>query len=134
MGPYGRLSGKLPEGWQAHHLNQNAVYGRAIPRDEGLSVAMKGNAFSDQGTQHYATHQWLEVQFWNQYRKGGSLYPNKPTNADYGDAVRGSLVAGHHSPEQASELAAQAAAQRADYGLGETAPVPRIPRRLNQQR
>jgi hypothetical protein len=78
-GPYGSLIGTLPEGWQAHHLNQNAVYGRTIPRNEGLSVAVKGNAFSDQGTQHYAAHQWLEGQFWNQYRRGGSLYPSIPT-------------------------------------------------------
>jgi hypothetical protein len=133
-GPYGKLSGKLPEGWQAHHLNQNAVYGRVIPRKEGLSLGMKGNAFSDQGTQHYAAHEWLEQQLWSQYRPGGSLYFAKPTNANYGEALRDSLVAGNYSPEQASDLAAQAAAQRAEYGLSETEYVPRIPRRLNQRR
>jgi hypothetical protein len=134
MGPYGKLKGKLPEGWQAHHLNQDAVYGRVIPRKEGLSLGMKGNAFSDQGTQHYDAHKWLEEQFWSQYRRGGSLYPSRPSNANYGEGLRGSLIAGDYSPAQASELAARAAAQRADYGLSETAPVPRIPRRLNQRR
>jgi hypothetical protein len=128
-GPYGKLSGKLPEGWQAHHLNQNAVYGRVIPRKEGLSLGMKGNAFSDQGTQHYAAHEWLEQQLWSQYRPGGSLYFAKPTNANYGEALRDSLVAGNYSPKQASELAARAAAQRAEYGLSETEYVPRIARR-----
>jgi hypothetical protein len=50
------------------------------------------------------------------------------------EALQGSHVAGDYSPAQASELAARAAAQRAEYGLSETAPVPRIPRRLNQRR
>jgi hypothetical protein len=45
--PYGELRGTLPAGWQAHHINQNAVYDFAIPRNEGLSVAVPGNAFGD---------------------------------------------------------------------------------------
>ena len=61
-GPYGKLTGKLPEGWQAHHLNQDAVYGIAIPRNEGVSVGLHGNAFADPGTSHYAAHEWLEQQ------------------------------------------------------------------------
>jgi hypothetical protein len=59
-GPYKQLSGNLPTGIQAHHLNQNAVYGIVIPRREGLSVAMKGNALTEPGTPHFETHQCME--------------------------------------------------------------------------
>ena len=131
--PYGELSGTLPAGWQAHHLSQNAVYGSVIPRSEGLSVALPGNALSDPGTSHFVAHQWLEQQFWNQYREGGSLL-FRPTNAEYGEAGRLSLIAGGVPPAQAYDFAAQAAAQRTAKGLSETAPVPRIPGSINQKR
>jgi hypothetical protein len=129
--PYGQLSGSLPAGWQAHHLNQNAVYGEIIPRDEGLSVGMRGNAFNEPGTSHFAVHQSME-QFWDEYRKDGNLFNEAPTNAEYGEASRRALIAGGLSPAQATELAAQAAAQRAAYGLSETSKIPRVPGRINQ--
>jgi hypothetical protein len=132
-GPFGKLSGTLPPGFQANHLNQGAVFNGFIPRDQGFSVGLRGNAFSDRDTPHYAFHQSLE-QFWNQYRNGGSLYRSTPTNAKYGEAVRGALVAAGLPPERVSEFAAQAAAQRVANGLSETAPVPRIPGRINQRR
>jgi hypothetical protein len=66
-------------------------------------------------------------QFWDQYRAGGSLESERPTNADYGEAVRRALIASGVSPEQASDLVGQAAAQRAAYGLSDSAAVPHIP-------
>jgi len=129
-GPYGKLSGALPAGSQANHLNQNAVYKGSIPEKEGLSVPMKGNVLTDRDTPHYAFHQSLE-QFWNQYREYGT---SMPTNAEYGEAVQRALVAAGLTPAQASELAAQAAAQRAAHGLSEANPVPLIPRAIFRQR
>jgi hypothetical protein len=123
----------LPAGWQAHHINQNAVYDFAIPRNEGLSVAVPGNAFSHPGSSHYSIHELLEQEFWNRYRLGGSLYPNKPTNGEYGQFGQLSYIAGGFTPPQAFGLALQAAAQRAARGLSETDPVPRIPGPLNQK-
>jgi hypothetical protein len=128
-GPYGRLRGTLPPGFQANHLNQNAVYEGIIPEEEGLSVATKGNIITEPGTPHYNYHRLLE-QFWDQFRKGGSLESKRPTNAEYGDAVRRALIASGFSPAQASDLVAQAAAQRAEYGLIESAFVPRVPRAI----
>jgi hypothetical protein len=125
-GPYGKLSGTLPPGSQANHLNQNAVYEGIIPEKEGLSVAMRGNILTEPGTPHHSYHRSLE-QFWDQYRPDGSLESKMPTNADYGEAVRRALIASGLSPAQASELAGQAAAQRAAFGLSESAAVPRLP-------
>jgi hypothetical protein len=125
-GRYGSLEGTLPPGFQANHLNQNKVYEGVIPEDEGLSVAMKGNILTQPGTPHYNFHKSLE-QFWDQYRPGGSLQYKMPTNAEYGEAVRRALIASGFSPAQATDLAGQAAAQRAAYGLSESADVPRIP-------
>jgi hypothetical protein len=127
--PYRELSGNLPRGFQAHHLNQNAVYGTIIPRNEGISVAMPGNIITEPGTPHYLYHRSLE-QFLDQYRRGRSLESKMPTNAEYGEAGRRALIASGRSPAQALDLAARAAAQRAEYGLSETAEVPRIPRAI----
>jgi hypothetical protein len=129
--PYGDLSGTLPEGFQANHLNQNAAFGSVISQDEGLAVGMRGNAITEPGTPHFSFHQSLE-RFWDQYRPNRTLFGSVPTNAEYGQALQNALQAAGYSPPQAADLAAQAAAQRAAYGLPETAPVPRVPGRLNQ--
>jgi hypothetical protein len=126
---YGKLRGTLPPGFQANHLNQNRVYMGFIPEDEGLSVPMRGNIITEPGTPHHIYHRSLE-QFWDQYRPGGSLDSKMPTNADYGEAVRRALIASGFSPAQASDLAAQAAAQRVAAGLSESASVPLIPRAI----
>jgi hypothetical protein len=133
VGPYGKLSGKLPAGWQAHHLNQNRVYGDNILGNEGFSVAMRGNILTEPGTPHHTFHRSLE-QFWDQYRKGGKLEQSMPTNAEYGEAVRRALIESGFSATQASDLAAQAAAQRVAAGLSESAAVPRIPGPIWQRR
>ncbi|VTS07938.1 Uncharacterized protein OS=Clostridium clariflavum (strain DSM 19732 / NBRC 101661 / EBR45) GN=Clocl_3206 PE=4 SV=1 [Tuwongella immobilis] len=118
-------------GQQAHHLNQNAVYRDIIPENEGLSVGLRGNAFTEVGSPHYNAHRSLEG-FWNQFRRGGARFGQTPTNAEYGAALEASLRAGGLSPADAATVAAQAAQQRAAYGLAPTAPVPRIPGRINQ--
>jgi hypothetical protein len=132
-GPYGKLRGTLLPGFQANHLNQNAVYEGIIPENEGLSLAMRGNIITEPGTPHHNYHRSLE-QFWDQYRSGGSLEREMPTNADYGEAVRRALIAAGSSPAQASDFAGQAAAQRAAYKLSESAAVPRVPAAIWRRR
>jgi hypothetical protein len=111
-------------------LNQKAVYRFDIPEPDALTVAMQGNVITQPGSPHFAFHQSLE-QFWEDYREGNKLYGQKPTNAQYGQALERALRAGGFSPAQASGLATQAAAERAAYGLDEEAPIPGdIPRRI----
>jgi hypothetical protein len=130
--PYGDLSGTLPEGFQANHLNQDAAFRDVIPSEDGLSIGMKGNAFTEPGTPHYDFHASLE-QFWDQYRPGGSLFGDLPTNGDYHQALQEALQAGGFSPEETAELANQAAQQRLQFGLPPDAQVPRVPGRLPQK-
>ena len=126
-GSYSSLTTELKgTGQQAHHLNQNAAYRDIIPESEGLSVGLRGNAFTEVGSPHYEAHRSLE-SFWNQFRPGGARFREFPTNAEYGVALEQSLRAGGYSAEEASSIAAQAARQRAAYGLADTAQVPRIP-------
>ncbi|MBS0261989.1 MAG: IPT/TIG domain-containing protein, partial [Planctomycetes bacterium] len=127
---YGDLAAELRgTGEQANHLNQNAAFRSIIPEEEGLANALRGNAFTEPGTPHFEFHRSLEG-FWNQYRPNGSLFGKTPTNAQYGQALQQALEAGGLSPTQAAELAAQAARQRAAFGLLDDALVPRIPGRL----
>ena len=131
-GPYGTVAGELNgTGLQANHLNQNAAYGKVIPKDQGLTVGMRGNAFRDVGSPHYQFHGSME-EFWSPYRNGGTSYGIRPTNAQYGAATEQALIKSGYTPAQAANLAEQAAAQRAAYGLSPSAPVPVIPARLPQ--
>ena len=132
-GPYGKLKGTLPPGYQANHLNQNAAYRGIIPENDGISVPMEGNILTNPGTPHYNYHRSLE-QFWDQYRDGGTLEFEMPTNAEYGEAVRRALIASGFSRAQASDLAARAAAQRTASGLSESAPVSEIPMAIWRRR
>jgi hypothetical protein len=120
-------------GLQAHHLNQNAVDGEIIPQEEGLSVGIKGNAITDVGSPHYNFHSNLDELF-DPYRSGGEFYGEAPTNAEYGAALETSLIRAGFSPEQAANMADQAAAQRTAYGLNPQDKIPRVPRRLSQVR
>jgi hypothetical protein len=132
VGSYKDMTAELKgTGEQAHHLNQDAAFRDVIPRDEGLAVGMRGNAFKDVGSPHYEVHSSLE-SFWQPYRKGGDFFGSLPTNAEYGTAVEQALMQSGYSASEAANVAAQATAQRTGYGLLPSAPVPRIPGRLPQ--
>lgn len=120
-------------GFQAHHLNQNAVYGSIIDHADGISVAMRGNAFRDVGSPHYNAHASME-SFWDRYRRNGDLFNLRPTNAEYGSAMERSMIRAGYTTEQATLLGRLAAGQREALGLFPSAPVPRIPRKINQVR
>lgn len=130
-GAYSDLSGNLDDGFQAHHLNQNAAFKSVIPKDEGFAIGIRGNAFTEPGTPHYEFHSSLEG-FWDQYRTGGDLFGEVPTNAEYGDAVTQALQDSGLSPTEAQRLSDLAAQNRAAYGLSPDDPVPRIPRKIFQ--
>ncbi|MDR3443766.1 putative Ig domain-containing protein [Dyella sp.] len=130
-GAYKDLTGKLDDGFQAHHLNQNAAFSSVIPKGEGFSIGIRGNAFTDVGTPHYDFHSSLEG-FWDQYRVGGSSFGEVPTNAQYGDAVTQALQDAGLSPSEAQRLSDLAAQNRAAYDLSPNDPVPNIPRKIYQ--
>ncbi len=120
-------------GEQANHLNQNAAYGSIIPREEGLALGMRGNAFSEPGTEHFLFHSSMEG-FWDQFRVGGARFGQVPSNAEYVEATRRALRTSGLSPGEAAELARRAGSQQSAAGLAPDAPVPQVPRRLNQRR
>ncbi|WP_235582317.1 LysM peptidoglycan-binding domain-containing protein [Rhizobacter sp. Root1221] len=127
-GPYGAL--RMP-GYQAHHLNQNAVYKTTISPATGQSILLRGNAFIDAGSPHYEAHASLE-RWWDKYRRGGELRGQLPTNAQYGGALRQSLVDAGMSPTDSRQYAEVARQQRLASGLPDDAMVQKIPRRIHQ--
>jgi hypothetical protein len=128
--PYGQITRRLPPGFQAHHLNQDAAYREIIPKNDGLAIGMLGNIITQPGTPHHAFHQSLE-SFWNRYRRGGDLVGTAPTNAEYGEALQRALRDAGLPPEDASYLAGRAADQRAYYQLRDSDPVPNLPNAIN---
>ncbi len=91
IGAYGKLKTRLQgTDLQANHLNQTATFKGIIPHEEGIALGMRGNAFTDVGSEHHAFHLSLEV-FWNRSRRGGSKSGQVPTNGDYGKALKAAL-------------------------------------------
>jgi RHS repeat-associated protein len=129
--PYRNFSRRLPSGWQANHLNQDAAFRNDIPSSEGLTVPMFGDAIQAPGTQHYQFHRYLEG-FWSQFRRGGSREGERPTNGEYGRALEEALVTAGFPAVQARAYSADAARQREQHGLRESELVPRVPDPLNQ--
>ena len=78
-------------------------YRNVIPSEKGISVKLKGNAFTQPGTQHYNAHESME-KFWNQFRRGGSRYGEKPTNLEYSKAVFDSMKNSDFTRHEALEL------------------------------
>jgi len=130
--PYGELApGLSGTGVQAHHLNQDAAYGSLIPKDQGVSLPMPGNAITDVGSPHYDAHASMEG-FWNQFREGGAREGETPTNAEVLQATNKSLQNAGVPSNTARQATQEAAAQQKQYGLQPESAVPRVPGKLNQ--
>lgn len=120
---------------QAHHLNQDAAFGKktqVILRDDGLCVELTGNAFSDIGTQHYNAHETME-KFWNQYRKGGSKEGQAVSLDDYNRALLKSLKDANLSDLDAAYATARAMGQQRDNPKVKK-DVPKLPGKVNQKK
>ncbi|MEG0564442.1 hypothetical protein, partial [Anaerorhabdus sp.] len=115
---------------QAHHLNQDAVFKNLIPKNEGMSVELKGSVLQDVGSQHYNAHKSLEA-FWNKYRTKGILYGEVPTITEYNSALYQSLMAAGFSEVQAQKAVQSAINQQLQHGLKNDTFVPRIPGKIN---
>ena len=133
VGAYKDIRKSTGANGQAHHLSQNAAFKDVIPRNEGLSVELKGNAFTEAGSQHYKAHSSLEG-FWNDYRKGGSFEGDTPTVGNYNKALYDSLIEAGLSKPDAAFAVRSAYQQQFSKGLRNSSPVPRIPGRMNQRR
>jgi hypothetical protein len=128
--PHGEML-KTPDLGQSHHLNQDAVFGGLIARNDGVAIKLEGNAFTDVGSPHYNAHRSLEG-FYNQFRKGGDLYGEIPTNLQYSKALLNSLQDAGLSRPQAMEAVRFSIKQRIDVGQLGGLEIPRVPSKLGQ--
>jgi hypothetical protein len=130
-----RLAGT---GLQANHSNQNALTRSIIPKEEGTSVGLRGNAFLDKGTPHYNFHSSTEG-FWDQYRAGGQFAGDAPTFNEYVGAIKNAYIKAGYSESESAYLANDAAIQLRDairkIGLNMTDKIPMaIPNKMGQVR
>ncbi|WP_240351871.1 RHS repeat-associated core domain-containing protein, partial [Pectobacterium brasiliense] len=130
MGPHGTLK-KDPSPGQSHHLNQDAAYRDVIPREKGAAIKLEGNAFTEPGTPHYEAHSSME-KFWDQYRRGGELNGQFPTNTKYTQALKRSLEAAGLPSNQVNQAVKYSIQNRVQHGALGGMEVPRIPGRINQ--
>jgi hypothetical protein len=126
-------SGQSLRVFAATHGNQHAAYRDIIPRNRGTAVSMRGNAFTEPATMHFEFHRELE-SFWDLYRPGGARFGGRPTNAEYGQALKRALEVSGKSPDEADWLVKLALEGRKRFGLQETDLVPRIPGPIRQKK
>jgi RHS repeat-associated protein len=112
--------------FQAHHINQNAAFRDVIPQQEGIAVAVRGNAFTDKGSPHNLVHERLKA-FWKPYQPGGALRFQQPTNGQYHLATIAAFQAAGFDDQTAVNLAERGRLQRIRYGLTDNKSVPRVP-------
>ena len=101
---------------QKHHINQNAVYKKIVPRGQGLCTKLKGNIFTDIGSAHRKAHESLEG-WWNQFRHGGVLEGTLPTDLEYSKAAEQSLIEAGYSAKDAHYAVERAKEQLAQWRL-----------------
>lgn len=103
-GSYKELSHNGKPG-QAHHVGQDAAFGKVIDHDDALCVKLVGNIRLDKSgsTPHYKAHKTME-QFWDKYRKGGKYFGSKPTIQQYNKAAYKSLINAGISSTDAREV------------------------------
>ncbi|HEM6907243.1 hypothetical protein [Providencia stuartii] len=130
LGPHGILKNDSRPG-QSHHLNQDAAYRDVIPTNKGAAIKLEGNAFTEPNTPHYNAHNSLET-FWNDYRRGGALYGELPTNLQYTLALKHSLQSAGLTARQITQAVRSSIQNRLQFGLLGGQNVPRIPGRINQ--
>jgi hypothetical protein len=123
------------DGFQIHHLNQDAAYGReptipgnngeVIPYREGAATVLEGGT-ATLGSEHNIDHRVLEA-FWENAREVYARERVAPTNPEYGAALEQALLEGGMSPREAYEMGQSARRQRIAYGHLDNDPVPNIP-------
>jgi hypothetical protein len=116
-----------------HHLNQDAAFRDRIPTDEGASVKIEGNAFTEPGTPHYEAHKSLEI-WWNKFRRGGINFGKTPSNLAYTRALMASMSAAGFDGDAVYKIVRSAIKNRVNFNLLGGEEVPRIPGRINQKK
>ena len=101
-------------GAQANHLNQSALFPN-ISRNDGLTVQHPGVASRDIGTAHYEFHRTMEL-WQDQFRPNGPRYRDKPTVAEYNEALKRSLFDAGHNRQQVDLIMNQAVREQLSNG------------------
>jgi hypothetical protein len=122
---------KLDNGFQWHHLNQEAIYGlrpvisgnrgSAIPYPDGVVVPVGGAALS-LGSPHNILHVHTE-RFLDRCAKNQKI----PTNGEYGQMVREALNEAGFPQKDIDHYCELARKQRIEYGHLDDMPIPRFP-------
>jgi hypothetical protein len=130
-GPYRVMRRRDDIEGQAHHLNQEAMYGQIIPHGDAVAVKLRGDALREPGTPHYRVHQAQEA-YLDQFRSGGARFREAPTNLEMNRATLDALRSAGYTSEQARALVREAVRDRVRHGALGGEEVPRIPRRIYQ--
>lgn len=112
-------------GMQAHHVAQNAIYGKIIRKADGIAVSLFGSALTDWGSPHNKAHVCGEQQL-DTYRKSGT----SPTNNTMYEIYARELQAAGLDQTVIEYVLYRTIQQQMEHGLLPDMPIPRMPRKI----
>jgi hypothetical protein len=112
-------------------LNRRTVYGSEYNLHNHityfLEIPLRG-PLRRTGSQSYKFYEYLELHFWDNYRRGGKFHGKAvPTNQQYNEAVQAALIYADLSIEEAITYAKLARQELEDHGFLMEFEVPIIP-------
>ena len=129
VGPYGevkRINKQLGlPNTQAHHVAQNAIYGKTVPKQQGVAVSLRGNAFTEFQSPHNNAHRFGETKI-DTYREGGTV----PTNKRMYEILSGELQAAGLNNNVIDFIMYEVIQQHMEYGILPEEHIQRIPRKI----
>ena len=72
---------------QAHHLAQDAIYRDRIPKAQGITISVEGDAIREPNSQHGVEHNYYTTKLEKYYEAG-----IKPTHRDFAEIMMGGMM------------------------------------------
>ena len=110
---------------QAHHIAQNAIYGKTVPKQQGVAVSLRGNALTEFQSPHNDVHR-IGEQIIDTYREDGTT----PTNEKMYEIYVGELQASGLNENIIEHAVYQVIQQHMEYGILPGDAIQKMPRKI----
>ena len=110
---------------QAHHVAQNAIYGKTVPKQQGVAVSLRGNAFTEFQSPHNDAHR-IGEQIIDTYREDGTT----PTNKKMYEIYVSELQAAGLNSNVIDFIMYEVIQQHMEYGILPGDAIKKMPRKI----
>ncbi len=116
-------------GMQAHHIAQNAIYRKMVPKSQGIAATVSGDVFRNPDSQHARLHDFYDNELEKLLAGSGA-----PRNKEALEIFAHGMQNAGYSPIVIEYAIEQVICQWGVYGVKLDDPIPHIPRRTNYKK